>query len=301
MAQCAGDFGVRDLASSRRSAVLQKDLPNLLHEGVELGKYHGAHANLTSILAAGMIGAPQGLTHVPHIVAPCGLEQLRSHVQQVMLPSVSKLPIRIVPGVRVQGQSIFEGDVIRGEETLCVGLALMDQMDSSTALLNLGSHWKWILLDEQCHVTCSRTSLTGEMIHAVQSYTLLATAFPQHRPEHLDELWMQRGSEQVKAEGLSRALFCVRLLEQSSETTPDERLSFLYGAFLQEEIVVLRRSPFFQMHPFQKVMIVGPAALAFAWRRALEQIGWSATVLTQDKTEAAYLLGLQTIAGSRDI
>ena len=40
-------------------------------------------------------------------------------------------------------------------------------------VLNLGSHWKAISLDENGRIVSSVTSLSGEMIHAVQTTTIL--------------------------------------------------------------------------------------------------------------------------------
>jgi 2-dehydro-3-deoxygalactonokinase len=296
--QASSAFGVRDLSAAGKKEALRQYIPPLLSATYRASEQNGFRGEPTSLLCAGMIGAPQGVMNVPHVLAPAGVRELRDGIHCVTLPDILSLPIFIVPGVRVKAEDPCEGDLIRGEESLCMGLALSGQIGNADALLNLGSHWKWIFFDEQMRIARSRTSLTGEMIHAVQAHTLLAGGLPQQRPETIDSKWAQRGASQAQAEGLSRALFCVRLLEQEAQSTPEQRLSFLSGAFLQEETQSIERSLFFKKQVPKKVVISGPTALASLWGDALRRLGLASRILSPMETESAYLLGLQTIAGA---
>jgi 2-dehydro-3-deoxygalactonokinase len=301
LARQAIDFGVRDLAHGEKNHLLKCHLLPLIAATVGNARRNGLRTEPVSIIAAGMIGAPQGVQEVPHILASAGVEELRAGIRQIELPDVFSLPLRIVPGVRVAAMSadvagICETDVVRGEECLCMGLVSLGQLHGNEALLNLGSHWKWILLDNQRRIARSRTSLTGEMIHVVQTNTLLSSGLPQHKPEGIDKAWLQHGMDQTKKEGLSRTLFCVRLLEQSGTSTPGERLSFLYGAFLQEEVRSLAQSDFFNTSILRNTLIAGPPALASVWQDALSHMGRSSSVLPEAEVETAYLHGLKTVA-----
>jgi len=294
----ADDFGVRDRAISPDSHALEERLRELLLRVMQSGQNTASSSTPAYIAAAGMIGSPSGLVSVPHVMAPAGIDYLSSCVQVIHIPTISTLPIFIVPGVRTANstsgiEGIESGDLMRGEESLCVGLLESGRLQPGDAVLNLGSHWKWILIGQDGSIAKSRTSLTGELIHAVQSHTLLASALPQHRPDRLASDWLARGAKQARQEGLTRALFCVRLLEQAQTGTPEERLSYLYGAVLESEISAVRQSSFFAS--VQRVMIAGAPALASAWENRMQELGWSATTLTETEVEQAYLDGLRAI------
>jgi len=301
-AKFAEDFGVRDRAISSTPRSFEEQLCTLLLRVVQSSPSNGAGSMPTYIAAAGMIGSPNGLMDVPHVSAPAGVEELSRGVQIVDSPAISPLPIFIVPGVRTVAdangiEGIESGDLMRGEESLCVGLLQSGRLQPGEALLNLGSHWKWILIGQDGSIAKSRTSLTGEMIHAVQAHTLLASALPQHRPVRLAQDWLEHGAKQARQEGLTRALFCVRLLEQAHEGSPEERLAYLYGAVLEAESSAVRKSSF--CANVRRVVIAGTPALAAAWESRMASLGWSATALAEAKVEQAYLHGLREIVSRR--
>ncbi len=161
---------------------------------------------------------------------PAGARQLADAIVRVELVEITQLPLYIVPGVRQQAadstdEGICTGDVMRGEESLIVGLVASGRMRARECLLNLGSHWKWIVLDGECQIASSRTSLTGEMIHAVQTHTLLASGLSPERPEVFDMHWLHEGMRQSQREGLFRALLCVR--PAGVERTNEQRAAHL--------------------------------------------------------------------------
>jgi 2-dehydro-3-deoxygalactonokinase len=289
-ARASGEFGVRNVAAGESRAWLEARLCELLQEAFAARRTRQL-AMPELVLGAGMMTSAQGLAEVPHLAAPAGLAELRAAVVETGLAAWR---LRLVPGVRTEARDAFGADVMRGEETLCVGLLGSGLLQAGAALLTLGSHWKWIATDAQGRVAGSSTALTGELIHAVQTHTLLAASLPQHRPERFDTEWLERGRGEARREGLGRALFCVRLLEQRGEATGEQRLSYLYGAILDGELerVALTAPP-------GQVLISGPAELAEIWRGALAEAGVSAAVLGEAEREAAYLLGLREAAMPR--
>ncbi len=294
----AEDFGVRDRAISTNPVAVEEQLRALLLRVTQPNRTDAIEPIPTHIAAAGMIGAPSGLVTVPHVLAPADADKLSACVQIINRPNISKLPFFIVPGVRTAAitsgiEGIESGDLMRGEESLCVGLLQSGQLQPSDAVLNLGSHWKWILIGQNGSIERSRTSLTGELIHSVQAHTLLASALPQHRPVRLASDWLEHGAQQARQEGLTRALFCVRLLEQNGEGNPEELLSYLYGAVLETEISAVRKSAFFAS--VRRVVIAGAPALAVAWANRMAELGWNAATLTEAEVEQAYLDGLRAI------
>ena len=253
----------------------------------------------SAILAAGMVTSDQGLVEVPHVEAPAGIADIARHLQveSFMLAEGDSLPLFFVPGVRsgfgVEGlAATFETDLMRGEETLCLGLLKQERLTPGTLLLNLGSHWKLIWFDAQKRIAGSRTRLTGEMIHAIQAHTLLASSVPQQRPRVLHEDWVQLGYDQAARFGLSRALFCTRLLDLRGMGTGEQRLSFLYGCVIHGEMSYL--TALRNERPVS-LLLAGSAPLARICAKYSKQLGIPADILSEDNREQAYLLGLRTL------
>lgn len=292
----AEDFGVRDVARGGTPQALEDSLRSLLSRAKADALGAGLQTPIIGIAAAGMITSPLGLLNVPHIRAPAGASELARSIQRRLFDLDGTLPVYFVPGVATGDPSLgidatLSSDLMRGEETLCVGLLATGQVAAGSAILNLGSHWKWISIDEEARIARSRTSLTGEMIHAIQTQTLLASALTQARPEAFDPEWLVRGGNEAASSGLSRALFCVRLLELAGTTTPTQRLSFLYGAFLEAEMRSLLANDFFSN--LESVCLIGSPPLAEAWQRWLAAADVTSTVLSEGQRERAYLAGLQ--------
>jgi len=283
--------GVRDSAREGSTAKLRATLRDLIAE-VQTAE------RATEVIAAGMITSALGLVDVPHIPAPAGLAELAAHTRRYDFPDITPLPVWLVPGVRsgpaaCDAQTVATLDIMRGEETLCAGLVALKIAPASSTVLNLGSHWKAIQLAADGRVTASVTSLTGEMIHTTQTQTILSSAVPHERLSTLDFAWAQAGLDQARQAGLPRALFCVRLLEQKGNCTPEERLAFLVGAFLTADLEGLQHRGL--LTPTQQVLITGGGALAELWERVLKERNIASRIVTAAETETAMLTGLRRI------
>jgi 2-dehydro-3-deoxygalactonokinase len=246
-----------------------------------------------------MITSPLGLLEIPHIPAPAGIEELAAAVEHHNFPHITELPILLVPGVRCgpvpcDYETVSGADVIRGEETLSMGLLATGRLGPRSTLLNLGSHWKVIKLDERSRIESSLTSMSGELIHTTQTQTILADAVPHERLSELDPLWMEAGMREERRSGLARALFCVRLLHQRSDGTAAQRLSFLIGAFLASDLDALLARRI--LLPESPVAITGAGVLAAAWQSSLLQASINACVITDSEIETAMLAGFSQIA-----
>jgi 2-dehydro-3-deoxygalactonokinase len=245
-----------------------------------------------------MISSPLGLAEVPHVESPAGLAEIAAASRWFQFPDITGLPILLVPGVRfgpaeAKLEKIHTTDVMRGEETLCIGFTAMGYVQPPAVVLNLGSHWKAIQVNADGGIASSITSLSGELIHAVQTQTILAGSVPQERASAISEPWKKAGMKEQRRSGLGRALFSVRLLGLANQGTPEERLSFLIGAFIASDMdAFISRGVFSRDTP---VVIVGASALAQAWRSSLAAMSVSASVLSVPETEDALLTGLRCI------
>ena len=304
LASARAQIGVRDSARDGSNARLREGLRNLLVEVIRQGRLHTRFAEPRCVIAAGMITSTLGLSEVPHLEAPAGLREMALGVRRLHFPDVTELPILLVPGVRTGTLTADVGqtcsaDIMRGEETLCMGLIANGLAPLPGVVLNLGSHWKAISLDVEGRIVSSVTSLSGEMIHAVQTTTILASALPQERPQLLDSQWLEAGMAEQRASGLARALFCVRLLEQAKATTAEQRFAFLAGAMIASDLDALMSKKV--LGKANNVSLIGHPALAGAWRHALDAVLIGATIISEEQTDEALLAGLQLILSESDI
>lgn len=293
LARAQAGVGVRDTARDGSPVKLHAALRDLI---VEIRQR--TQSQPSAVVAAGMITSSLGLADVPHLPAPAGAAELARNLQQHAFPEITDLPILLVPGVRTGAKpcdltTVSQADLMRGEETLCAGLIELGLIKPPGVVLNLGSHWKAIQIDARGRISGSVTSLSGELIHATQTQTILASAVPNERPSRIDMSWLEAGMREQRQAGLARALFCVRLLEQSGSGSPEQRVSFLAGAFIASELDSLTKNGVFASG--HSAVITGGGALAKAWRFALAQVSISAVSLTNEQTEEAFLRGLRRI------
>ncbi len=298
VAQARAEVGVRDTARDGSSERLRNALRDLIDQVREDALNQGCAQSPECVIAAGMITSPLGLAEVPHVTAPAGLNDLARATRRYNFPEITRLPILLVPGVR-SGPRLCDQetagitDVMRGEETLVVGLNSLGLLKPRSTLLNLGSHWKLIKLDQEARIESSVTSMTGELIHTAQTQTILASSVPQTRPAMIDPAWLEAGMREQRRSGLSRALFCVRLLEQGSDGSAEQRLSFLIGAFLASDMDAMISRGLLVAE--RDIVISGGAAIAEAWRAALAASSIPATILTDQEILDATLTGFRMI------
>jgi 2-dehydro-3-deoxygalactonokinase len=253
---------------------------------------------VAAILAAGMITSPIGLHELRHISAPAGDTELSESVVRLHIPELSNAPVCLVPGVRTGPavptlNALEEVDLIRGEETLIVGLRRSGVLQPQSTLLNLGSHWKAISLDHAGRIASSHTTLSGELLQAVQQHTVLATALPPGRFEQLDMEWLDRGREFQKTVGVGRSFFGVRLLEQVFGVDQIAASSFLLGALIEADFTAMRSLDKIQ----DQVVITGLGAAAAGWKQILELSGHGVTLCDPGSIEKAFVSGLTHLYG----
>jgi 2-dehydro-3-deoxygalactonokinase len=285
--------GVRDSARTGTTTLVRATVRDLVRELAP----DGAPAR---VAAAGMITSPLGLAEVKHVLAPASVEDLARGCALVEATDVSAAPILLVPGVRTEarGGAPGGGDVMRGEETLAVGLLAQGALAPGGALLTVGSHWKLTIIDAQGRIASSRTSLGGETVQALQSNTILSSSLPTGPLPAADARWVEAGAAAAREHGLLRAAFMVRLLDLQGGATPDQRFNWLVGACAGDDLASLQDSGI--LPPAARVVIAGPSAVPAAWGQLLRAAGHEVAVLDTAATESAFVAGLLSIVARRD-
>lgn len=290
--------GVRDTARDGSSARLRDALRELINRVRGDARNRGFAQSPECVIAAGMITSPLGLAEVPHVGAPAGLNDLAAATEPHSFPEITGLPILLIPGVRSGPRPCDQDtagttDLMRGEETLVIGLGALGLLKPRSTMLNLGSHWKVIKLDRGARIESSLTSMTGELIHTAQTQTILASSVPPTRPTIIDRTWLEAGMREQRISGVARALFCVRLLEQESDSSADQRLSFLIGAFLASDMDAMVSRGVLDSE--SAIVIAGGGVIAEAWRDSLAYLSMDSVILGDAEVERALLAGCRSV------
>jgi len=248
------------------------------------------------VLAAGMITSSLGLLEVPHVLAPVDADTLSRHVRMKTFPAVGPWPFFMVPGVRINRPpcnltNVERSDIIRGEETEIVGLLARRNPGKPWLFLHLGSHAKAIQIDGRGRIVNSTSTLSGECLQALRTQTILASRLAHLKPAKLTKRFFQQGYRYAKLNGLLRALFMVRLLEENPRYRPAQLYSFLLGALVFSDLHAFesrgllnsRRNP---------ILLSGHPDMLAAWSLMLQKKQHEVEIVSQQERIAAFLAGL---------
>ena len=288
--------GVRQTSIRGNRHLLESTLRNAFRS---LRKY--APSRPKFVLAAGMLTSPLGLLEVPHVAAPAGLGKLAESVRMKIFVRVSALPFFLVPGVRIgrispKLSNVAHCDIIRGEETEIVGLQVNTAQlihRRPWVLLHVGSHAKAIEIDAQGRIVRSTTTLSGELLNAVRTQTILASRLRHVKSEGLRRRFFQKGVTYSQRYGLSRAFFLTRLLEGNPRYRQQDLYSFLLGSLLASDLQTFRSLRL--LEPLRtKIILTGQPNLQSAWKLMIENDYDIEAVSPEDRVQA-FLAGLRRI------
>lgn len=241
------------------AALSRADYPAVLEQALAEA---GAGAD-TPVIICGMAGAAQGWHEAAYITLPADLDAIPG--QAVQVPGLSR-DVRILPGLAQRPPGV--PDVMRGEETLLLGLALNAAADGLICLP--GTHSKWVRLEEGS-VRRFSTAMTGEVYGLLANQSVLKHFVEGAGAEGLSDLPEFRGAvrEALAApEALLRALFTVRsgpLLLGAGE--PEAVAARLSGLLIGAEIAGMKPAP------GSEVTLVGSGPLAASYETALHVAG----------------------------
>jgi 2-dehydro-3-deoxygalactonokinase len=216
-----------------------------------------------AIVAAGMLSSEVGLTVVPHVVAPAGLDELAHAAVEVRIPEVADQAILFIPGVRTPATADADGwaaaDIMRGEEcetlgawSLLAGATLPSELAhgnahaatrTSSVFLWPGSHTKVVEVGPDGKILRSHTTLAGEVTSALARHTIIASHLPEALPYDPDPEALETGMRLVSEVGLGRAAFLVRIAALGGQFDAHQRASFWIGAIVGDDVANLVRHP----------------------------------------------------------
>ena len=249
--------GCRDAALAGNSSILVQALWELYQNALKALQLQDDQ--VCALYLSGMATSSNGLLEVEHLSLPVNLSQLRHHCVSYLENSRFHRTFLLVPGlktcprgIRVSPEEAFRVNNVRGEETEIMGILRYTGLTSCVILLP-GSHTQAAVV-ENGNITDLLSTVTGELYGAVIKDTIIGSSV--NCTACCQPQWVQRGVMALRQFGFNRALYITRSLELFSETTAEERKSFLEGVIngdmILEAIRVLRRHP-----PIQKLVIYG--------------------------------------------
>ncbi|WP_292069062.1 2-dehydro-3-deoxygalactonokinase [Brevundimonas sp. UBA7534] len=224
---------------------------------------------LAPVLIAGMAGSRQGWVEAPYAFCPAGAEDLAARLAR---PDAAR-DIRIVPGVALTPRGL--GDVMRGEETQALGLF---GAGDSGLMVAPGSHSKWVRVENGA-INGLRTHLTGELFAAVRQATLIGRDMGE---PGADDTAFDEGVQRALSDpALTAHLFTVRVRRLADELSQGAAADFLSGLLIGAELAAEGA------HRDQTVQVVGEAALAQRYVRALALAGFTDVGVAAGETAVA--------------
>lgn len=294
IASCKCSIGARNGAMEHGNNTLKVQLKHSLEQVLtSCGHYW---TDVEYILACGMITCSSGLYELPHLSTPAGLKELSEGIQTVLLPDVSPVPIRFIPGVKnhvnhLDFESIDQMDMMRGEETESMALLRLHHTGSPMLLILPGSHNKYISVDEQRRITGCMTSMSGEILSSLTLNTILAASVNCSflDESELDRHWLLNGYKNSLKLGIGRSAFLTRVLHLFCQLSPQQLGSYLLGTVLALDLEALRGSKAIIFHHGYKIVIGGKGTMALALTHILKEEYPNSEVF-QDQSE--YLAGM---------
>jgi len=252
------DMGVRINAdgTDKYKAELKKAITKILSDN------NLAEKDIERIICSGMITSDLGLLTLPHLTIPCSINDMTNAMEDASFPDISSIGFSFVRGLKTDAKSFESADMMRGEEAELMGLC--EKLEENCLYVLPGSHSKLIETDKDGKIVSFSTEMTGEIIEAMSSHTILKGSL-NLKNTSLDKDYLEKGFIYAKENGVNAAFFKVRTLKVLFSATDDEAYSFFMGIALLGEISNIIKSD------AAKVVLGGKAVLKVPMANLLEK------------------------------
>lgn len=208
-------------------------------------------SDISAVIASGMVTSEYGLCPLAHLPSPAGIDELHNGMKETRIAGIG-IPCFFIPGVKQVANRAEDADMMRGEEAEVIGLLAFGGENCTYVLP--GTHSKHVTVDGEGRIAHFQTFMTGEMIAALSSATILRDAVDLS-VEGYDPEALLRGYDAAVKNGLGAALFKTRIMKNLYSADARACYSFFLGALLSDEIQSLARGE------EKRVLIAGKSAL----------------------------------------
>jgi len=231
------------------------------------------------IVLAGMVGSRNGWVEAPYVACPATPDAIAGAAMTVTLADGGQA--LILPGL-----SCDEGafDVMRGEETLIVGLSLDDGL-----VCLPGTHSKWAVI-ESGRIARFASFMTGEVYGLLRQNSILARLAAEPAGDDASEGARLGFAAAGRAGGLLNAAFAARTEVLAGRMAPGCIGPYLSALLVGQEIAgatALFGRP-------TRVQLVADGVMAQSYGAALTAAGLAFEITSP---EAAFIAGISRLAG----
>ncbi|WP_147613356.1 2-dehydro-3-deoxygalactonokinase [Treponema pectinovorum] len=225
--------GSKDAALSGDRDLLPRELHHLLENCCVESKIDWK--DVGEIWMSGMITSPNGIVEVPHITVPVDLHKLAQNVFVLYEKKFFKKEIHFIPGIKslpaeckITAENVDKINNMRGEETEICGIMSSFSASKGNFIFVLpGSHTQVAAVKNGSIVNIVST-ITGELFKALKSQTILASSL-EGEYEKIDTEMVRLGYRNLQNYGFNRAIYIARSLLLFTDSTAEQRHSYLEG------------------------------------------------------------------------
>lgn len=242
--------GVRDTAISGSNQVLKDGLRAVFGRALEQAGLQAK--DIACILSSGMITSELGLVEIPHLWAPCSVDELAANLTRVEGLGVfpESIPLYFVRGIKnpFDPQTVSIGkvgtlDFMRGEEAQVAGLLAQGDMALPAIVTVLSSHTKFMPIDAEKRILGSVTTLSGQLYEAVLKETFVGKSVRAEDDfddnDYFDGAIVDHAYDEIERSGLLRSLMYVRFLDTLVHARWYERKLFAESLLAAEDMRAL--------------------------------------------------------------
>jgi len=248
--KAAKNVGVKDTAINGSNVILKNGIIELFQEVLKSSNLDIGQIKL--ILSSGMITSELGLKEIPHLWAPCKVDDLAKNINKVdnMDISGNGLPVYFVPGIKnkfnprkISSKYVDSLDFMRGEETQVAGILKLAVSSFPLLIVVLSSHTKFISIDSNGTIIGSLTTMSGQLYDAVVNHTFVGKSiFDDNKKKNIpfnSEAVIDNALRCIKESGLVRSLMFPRFMDVLLDTDWRERKLFLDTLIAAEDLKIL--------------------------------------------------------------
>lgn len=266
--QASKKVGVRDTSITGSKDVLAAGIKDTVTKAVQAAGVE--EGDIRAVFSSGMITSEIGLCELPHLSAPCGAEELATHMELVEgLDLYAGKPVYFVRGIKNKMAEDMESpfaaagclDFMRGEETQMMGILRNKELILPATVVVLSSHTKFISVDGGGKILGSLTTMSGQTFEAVKNNTFLTKSLEDDgsgAPEdYFDEAVVEHAAAWIRRAGLVRSFMFPRFLDVLLDTKWYERRLFFETLIAADDMLSIGQMDMFGLGRPQRFVLVG--------------------------------------------
>lgn len=299
-------IGVRNTAIDGNNKKLKNALKKAIFEVLDNNNLK--LNEVIEILASGMITSNMGLIEVPHLLGPVGIEELANGMVSHYIPDVVDKEIWFVPGFKnnireVTLENYEDMDIMRGEEVEAIGLLERLNVKVESLIILPGSHSKFVSINNEGKITGCLTSLAGELVSAITNNTIIAGSLEHSLASEFNHKMVVEGYRNGSKCGLNRTIFSVRIIDQFTNLSANDKANFLLGTVLSDDLKAIKNSSALEISSESNVIIAGKYILKNSFKAIIEEDRYfeNVEVVSNEQMENLAGFGVLSIASKRGL